>query len=146
MVSLYRFKMTIKRKGALYMSIREYKCWTIGAIFSAIIWLIMIFLQTISVLSALIGATVGCFTFYYWMRILPPDKNIRLCYVIGSFTAVFVNKIVGIQWFMAIFCSFSMLTAIMFVVLFVCTSKQISKGNSNNCLMWYRSNLRRKYK
>lgn len=124
------------------MSIKEYKYWAVGASASALVWLIMIFVETSSILSALIGTTVGCFAFYYWIRILPPNKNVRLSYIISAFVTLFVNKLIGVQWILAIIISFVMMIAMMFVALYVCTTKCTSTEDNRQC-MWYRNSMRR---
>lgn len=127
------------------MSVREYNYWAIGAIMSAFIWLIMILTQTVTILSALVGTAVGCFTFYYWIRIMPPNKNIRLVYVISSFVTLLVNKLLGIPWLLAIVISFTMMIAIMFIALYVCTMKCVS-AKDNKSYIWYRNTLRRRHR
>lgn len=124
------------------MSLKEYRYWAIGAIVSAIVWLIMIFVKTESVLSALIGTTVGCFTFRYWIRILPPNRNVRLSYIIGAFVTLLVNKLIGVQWLLAILISFFMMLATMFIALYICTVKHQAKDDPMKQNMYYRANLR----
>lgn len=123
------------------MSLKEYKYWAICAIVSAVVWLIMIFVKTESVLSALIGTTVGCFTFRYLIRILPPNRNVRLSYIIGAFVTLLVNKLIGVQWLLSILISFLMMLATMFIALYICTAKHPSKHNPTKENMYYRANL-----
>ena len=125
------------------MSLKEYKYWAIGAIVSAVVWLIMIFVKTESILSALIGTTVGCFTFRYWIRSLAPNRNVRLSYIIGVFVTLLVNKLIGVQWLLAILISFFMMLATMFIALYVCTVKYASKDDETKQTMYYRANLKR---
>lgn len=130
------------------MSMREYKVWQIGALVSAIVWMAVIFLNTVSILGVAIGSTVGCFLFYYWIRILSPYKNVRIAYIISAFVSMLVNKIIGIHWFVAIFTSFALNVAIMFIVLYVCTKKIMEDERKLMKIpvyygRWYRGNLYR---
>lgn len=130
------------------MSMREYTIWKIGALVSAIIWMAVIFLNTVSILGVAIGSIIGCFGFYYWIRILPPYKNVRLAYIISIFLSMLVNKIIGLYWFVAIFTSFTLNVAVLYIALYICTKNIMAEERKILKIpkyydRWYRGNLYR---
>lgn len=127
------------------MSMREYRRWKYGALVSGIVWLIMVFNNTETVMSAIIGGAIGCFCFYYWIRILPASKNVHISYVISTFVTIVINKFITIQWIMDILISSLMMIAIMFGTLYVCTKETLitRKDKKTIRVIDYRKNLRR---
>lgn len=127
------------------MSMREYRRWKNGALVSGIVWLIMVFNNTETVMSALIGGATGCFCFYYWIRILPASKNVHISYVISTFATIVINKFIDVQWIINILTSCIMMIAIMFGALYVCTKEILitRKDKKTVRIIDYRNNLRR---